>query len=118
VHSGHEAFLDSEVIVNDLGDGCQAVSGARRVGHDLHRLVVFGMVDAHDKHRRRVGALGRGGDNHLFGAYQPSNNVHAQAFVDGDAISDFLSRFFAFEMLCGLFSRSENASGLHDVLHV
>eukprot|EP00954_Amorphochlora_amoebiformis_P025084 1370774-Amorphochlora_amoeboformis.AAC.1 len=45
------------------------------------------MVDAHDKHRRRVGALGRGGDNHLFGAYQPSNNVHAQAFVDGDAIS-------------------------------
>jgi hypothetical protein len=36
VDGGHEALDDFEVVVDDLGDGSQAVGGAAGVGHDVH----------------------------------------------------------------------------------
>jgi hypothetical protein len=60
----HQTLLDAKVIIEDLGDRRQAVGGARRVGHDLHLLVVLLLVDADDKGRRVVA---RRRDNDLLG---------------------------------------------------
>lgn len=48
-----------------LGDGCEAVGGARGVGHDVRAsLLVLVVVDAHDVHR---GVILRGcRDEHLL----------------------------------------------------
>ena len=56
VDSGHEALNDGELVVNDLGEGGQAVGGARSIGDDLGAAVVGLLVDAHHVH----GGIGRG----------------------------------------------------------
>jgi hypothetical protein len=64
VHGGHEAAFQAERVVEHLGHRRHAVGGARRVRDHvvLLRLVVV-LVDAH--HHGEVGALARGGDQHL-----------------------------------------------------
>ena len=58
-------FLDTKVVVDDLGHGRETVGGARRVGDDPHGRVVGRLVDAHDEH----GRVGRGrGDDDPLGA--------------------------------------------------
>ena len=65
VNGGHQTLEDTEVVVDDLGQGGQAVGGARGVGHNLHVRLVGVLVDTHDKH----GSVGRGsGDDDLLGA--------------------------------------------------
>ena len=66
VHGGHQAILDAEAVVQDLGDGGQAVRGARGVGDELHVARVGIEVDAADEHRRVI--LGRGGHDDLLRA--------------------------------------------------
>lgn len=62
---GHQALDDGELVVDDLGEGSQAVGGARGVGDDVGLAVVGLLVDAHHVH----GGVGRGGrDDDLLGA--------------------------------------------------
>ena len=64
VNGGHEALLHAELVVNDLGQGSQAVGGAGGVGDDGDVGLVRFIVDAHDKH----GSIGRGRrDDDLLG---------------------------------------------------
>jgi len=63
--SGHEAFDDAELVVDDLRQGCEAVGRARSVADHLHRLLVLLLVDAHDEHR---GVRGWGRDHDVLGA--------------------------------------------------
>mmetsp|Transcript_18044 Transcript_18044/g.56190 ORF Transcript_18044/g.56190 Transcript_18044/m.56190 type:complete len:490 (-) Transcript_18044:63-1532(-) len=65
VHGGHEALDDAELLVDDLGEGREAVGRARRVGEDVDVLGVRRMVHAHHEHGR-VG--GRRRDDHLLRA--------------------------------------------------
>mmetsp|Transcript_17219 Transcript_17219/g.25900 ORF Transcript_17219/g.25900 Transcript_17219/m.25900 type:complete len:334 (+) Transcript_17219:1164-2165(+) len=65
VHGGHEALDDAVLVVDDLGERGEAVSGARGVGEDVDVLLVLQVVDAHDEHRR---IRGGSGDDHLLGA--------------------------------------------------
>ena len=62
---GHESLNNSKVIMDDLSQRSQAVSGAGGIGHNLHAGLVSILVDSHDKH----GGI-RGGcrDNNLLGA--------------------------------------------------
>lgn len=65
VDSGHETLNDAELVVDDLGEGSQAVGGARSVGDDVGGAVVLLVVDTDDVH----GGIGRGGrDDNLLGA--------------------------------------------------
>ena len=66
VHGGHQAILDAKAVVQNLGDGGQAVRGARGVGNELHVARVGIEVDAADEHRRVI--LGRGGHDDLLRA--------------------------------------------------
>ncbi|MPM92558.1 hypothetical protein SDC9_139693 [bioreactor metagenome] len=63
---GHQAFLDAEVLMQNLGDGGQAVGGAGGVGHKLHVGGVLLVVDAHDEHRGVV--LGGSAHDHVLRA--------------------------------------------------
>lgn len=49
VNGRHEAFDNAEFVVQDLGDGGQAVGRAGRVGKDSLARVGL-VVDPHDKH--------------------------------------------------------------------
>src|SRR6185312_3407851 len=48
VDRGHQATLDAEGVVEDLGQRRQAVGGAGGVADDRLRAVVLLVVDAHD----------------------------------------------------------------------
>lgn len=48
----HETFDDGEVVVHDLGKGCETVGCARGVGDDISLAVVGLLVDTHDVHGR------------------------------------------------------------------
>ncbi len=61
VHGGHQTLNNTEVVVDDLGDGRQAVGGAGGVGHELHVGGVLVQVDAADEHR---GVVLRGAGHH------------------------------------------------------
>ena len=64
VDGGHEALLDAKVLVDDLGEGSEAVGGTGGVGNDVGGSIVGGVVDAHDEH----GSVGGGGrDDDLLG---------------------------------------------------
>ena len=63
---GHETILDAEAVLQDLGDGSQAVGGAGGVGDIGHVGGVLFVVDAHDKHGSVV--LGGSANDHVAGA--------------------------------------------------
>ena len=64
----HQALLDADQVVEDLGDRREAVRRARRVGDDVVVLGVVDLVevDAEDDRRVRLGR--RRGDDDLLGA--------------------------------------------------
>jgi hypothetical protein len=64
VDSGHETLNDTELVVDDLDKGSQAVGGARSVGDNVGSTVVLLVVDTHDEHR---GISGRSRDDDLLG---------------------------------------------------
>ena len=67
VDRGHQALLDPERLMKNLGHRRQAVGGARRVGDDL--MARFEDVVVHAQHDGRVElVLGRGAQNHALGA--------------------------------------------------
>ena len=64
VDGGHETLNETVLVVDDLGEGSQAVGGARGVGEDVDVLGVGGVVDTHDEHG---GVSGGSGDDDLLG---------------------------------------------------
>ena len=64
VDGGHETLNDTVLVVDDLGEGSQAVGGARGVGEDVDVGLVVLVVDTHDEHG---GVRGGSGDDDLLG---------------------------------------------------
>ena len=63
VNRSHQTFYNSVFVVDDLGEGSQAVSGAGRVGHNLEAGVVLLVVHTHHEHR----SISRGSrDDNLY----------------------------------------------------
>ena len=63
--SGHKTLFESEFVVDNFSERCQAVGRAGRVRDNLHRVIVFFFVDTDNEHR---GVSRRGGNNNSFGA--------------------------------------------------
>ena len=66
MNGGHQAIGDAELVVQNLGDGGQAVGGAGSVGDEVHVGGVLVQVDAADEHGG--GVLGRSGHDDLLSA--------------------------------------------------
>ena len=66
VHRGHDAVLDSERIVEHLGQRREAIRGARGVRHKSVLGLELVIVDAHDDHLIDI-VLGRHGEEHALG---------------------------------------------------
>ena len=47
---GHESLHDAKVVMDDLGQGGQAVGGAGDIADNLHGVVILVMVHTHHKH--------------------------------------------------------------------
>jgi len=60
VNGGHETLDDTEVVVDDLGQGGETVGGAAGVGDDLHGWVISVLIDTHHEH----GGVGGGSRHH------------------------------------------------------
>ena len=88
MNGGHQAVLDAPVVVQDLGDGGQAVGGAGGVGHEVHVGGVLVQVHAADEHGGVV--LGGGGHDDLLGT--------------------------GVQVALGLLLGQEQAGGLHHIL--
>jgi hypothetical protein len=63
----HQAVLDADRVVDDLGKRRQAVGRARRVGNDVVSVFVV-LVEVDAQHHRDVLAAGRRRDDDLLGA--------------------------------------------------
>lgn len=64
VDGGHQTLNEAVLVVDNLGEGSQAVGGARSVGEDVDVGLVGVVVDTHDEH----GGIGGGGrDDDLLG---------------------------------------------------
>ena len=87
MYGGHQAFYQTEFIIQHFGQRSQAVRGTGSVGDNLHVLVVGVVVYTHNEHRR-IGA-GRRDNNFLCAAVEVSRS---------------------------LFGGGEHAGGLYDVL--
>mmetsp|Transcript_23716 Transcript_23716/g.49935 ORF Transcript_23716/g.49935 Transcript_23716/m.49935 type:complete len:222 (+) Transcript_23716:533-1198(+) len=83
MHSGHETFLQSKFIVDDLGKWCQTIGGARGIGDNIHAGFILFLVDSHDKHR---GISGRSRDDDLLGT---SSHVGRSSFGRSEGSSGF-----------------------------
>ena len=46
----HEPLHDAKVVMDDLGQGGQAVGGAGGIADNLHGVVILVMVHTHHKH--------------------------------------------------------------------
>ena len=88
MNGGHQAVLDAPLVVQNLGDGSQAVGGAGSVGHEVHVGGVLVQVDAGDEHGGVI--LGGSGHDDLLGA--------------------------GVQVALSLLLGQEQAGGLHDVL--
>ena len=64
VDRGHETLLESEFIIDNLGQWCETIGRTGCVGDDIHGRLVLFVIDTHDKHG---GIRGWGTDDHLFG---------------------------------------------------
>ena len=67
MHGGHETLNDAPSVVDDLGEGCEAVGGAGGIGNNLKVGGVLGVVHTNNEHGGVV--LGWGGDDDLLGAW-------------------------------------------------
>src|SRR5215208_4198054 len=66
MHGGHESLVDADRVIDDLGDGGEAIGGAGGVRHHLVLGGELVVIDAEDD--GQVGTLGRGRDQDTFGA--------------------------------------------------
>ena len=89
MHGGHQTLDDAELLVQDLGDGSQAVGGAGGVGHEGHVRGVLVVVDAHDEHRGVV--LGGSAHDDVLGAGVDVALAQVLAQVLAGALADILS---------------------------
>jgi len=64
VNGGHETLGDAPVVVENLGDGSQAVGGAGSVGNEVHVAGVLVVVNTHNEHGGVV--LSRSRHNNLL----------------------------------------------------
>jgi len=87
--SGHQTLDDTEFVVDNLGEGGQAVGCAGSVGDDGVLGIVLVQVDTTNEH---WGVSGRSGDDDLLGA--------------------------TLQMSTGLFGGSEDTSGLDNVISI
>lgn len=83
---GHETLNDTELVVDDLGEGSEAVGRARGVGDDVLLWVIRVQVDTADVHW----CVGRwGGDDDLLGT---TLQVSRSLFLGGeDTLIDIVS---------------------------
>ena len=88
MNGGHQAIGDTPVVVQDLGNGGQAVGGAGSVGDELHVGGVLIQVDTADEHGSVI--LGGSGHDDLLGA--------------------------GVQMALALLLGQEQAGGLHNIL--
>src|SRR5437667_521428 len=65
VDGGHGAAVDAKSLLENFGNGSEAIGGAGGVGNDVVRGGVVGLV-VHAQDESGVGAIGRGGDDHFF----------------------------------------------------
>src|SRR5699024_3218076 len=86
--SGHQAFHDTELVVQHLGNGGQAVGGAGGVGHEGHVRGVLVVVDTHDEHGGVV--LGGGAHHHVLGAGIDVTLAQVLGQVLASALADIL----------------------------
>src|SRR5208282_2937182 len=85
VHGGHGAGNDAEGVVQDFGDGREAIRGAGSVrDHVMLRRVVGFVVHAEDEGVVWVG--GGGGDDHFF---HRAANVLARVGACGEEAGGF-----------------------------
>ena len=73
MYGGHQAFYQTEFIIQHFGQRSQAVRGTGSVGDNLHVLVVGVVVYTHNEHRR-IGA-GRRDNNFLRAAVEVSRSL-------------------------------------------
>uniref|UniRef100_A0A1L8E9Y9 Putative secreted protein n=1 Tax=Haematobia irritans TaxID=7368 RepID=A0A1L8E9Y9_HAEIR len=106
--SGHETFNDFPVIVDNLGQGSQAVSCAGGIGHNFHVWLVGIQVDTAYKH----GSISRGGrDDNLLGTALEMG----RSLVDGGEDTGGLNNIFgssAGPVDVGGVTFAENGDGL------
>jgi len=93
VNSGHEAFHDAELLVENLGNGSKAVGGAGSVGDESHVLGVLVEVNTADEHGRSV--LGGSAHDDLLGACVDVRLALFGSQVQTGALEDILSADFA-----------------------
>ena len=112
VNGGHETALQAELVVDNLGDGSQAVGGAGRIGDDV-LAGIGGVVHAIDEHRG--GILGGSGHHHFLRA---GFNVLAGGFVGeeetGGFNNDFCADFIPLELSRILFGGQANLLAIDD----
>ncbi|MNL96718.1 hypothetical protein D3C81_65440 [compost metagenome] len=83
MNSGHQAFNDTEVVVDNFSQWSQAVSGARCVRNDI-LASIFLEVSTFNEHRSAV--FRRTSQNNLFSA---SSDVLTSGFVSQEQTSCF-----------------------------
>ena len=97
---GHETLLNTPGVVENLGDGGEAVGGAGGVGDDSHAGVVLLVVDTHDEDRGIV--LGRSRDDSLLGSTLEVSTNGLLVSEDTSALSDVVSTDLAPRDLGGI----------------
>jgi len=89
VNSGHETFLNTPVVIDNLGDGSKAVGGARCVGDDS--LIAGVLLMVHSVHIDGSVILGRRRHNDLLGTAVDVELSLLLGEVDTSAVSDVLT---------------------------
>src|SRR6266700_6150202 len=85
VNGGHGAAVDTESVLQNLGDGREAVRGARGIrDHIVRRGIVRLVIYAENK--SRVRPVGGRGDNHFF-------HRRAKVFLRVNALGEEAGRF-------------------------
>lgn len=116
MYGRHEAFDDLEVVVDHLGERCQAVGSAGGIGNNLEAWIVSFQVHTDDEHRRV--SRGSGDDDFLGAALQVSLQTHQRTLnldLTKDPSGIWYESCFDFTYRCFLDGR-EHAGRLDDVL--
>ena len=100
VDGGHKTLDDAKVVVDDLGEGSQAVGGAGCVGNDLYVGSVAVKIDTADEHRGIV--LGRAGQHDDLCACINVSLSLLGGEESAGALENILNTHLAPRQLCGV----------------
>ena len=100
VYGGHETLNDAEVVINDFGEGSEAVGGARCVGNHLYVGSVAVKIDTANEHRGIV--LGRTGQHDDLCACIDVSLGFLGGEESTGALEDILNAHLAPRQLCGV----------------